>query len=176
LVAAGVVAFWVVAMAPLSAQVMVSARDLLADPAAFDGETITVEGELVGDYGFRSDGTVWAQLNSDSYVRAPVVEGGELSGANTGIGVRMPEGAAATLDPPGGYRVRGPIVQATGVWRYHDPGRSGETYLDAAEVVTIEPGAELDEGGDWMAAAAGAVLLLASALIWWRNVSARDRH
>ncbi len=171
-----VVAVLLALAAPASAQVVVTAGDVLADPEAFNGQTITVEGELVGDYGFRSDGTMWTQLNSDSYIHAPVVEGGELTGSNVGIGVRMPSEIGEELDPPGGYRVRGPVVQATGVWRYHDPTRGGESYLDAIDVVTVDPGIELEEGWTAWAAVSGVVLLVVSALIWWRYRSALARR
>lgn len=160
---------------PAAAQVEVTVEDLLADPEAFDGITITVEGELIGDYGFRPGGWMWTQLNDDSYARAPVVEDGPLTGSNLGIGVRMSSAVGERLDPPGGYRVRGPIVRATGIWRYHDPDRGGETYLDAATVETAEPGEDLEEGANWWALGAGIALLIISGGVWWQYVSARDR-
>ncbi|GMQ86478.1 MAG: hypothetical protein BMS9Abin07_2057 [Acidimicrobiia bacterium] len=170
-----VVGFWALTAAPAVAQVIVPVEDLLADPSAFNGQTITVEGELIGDYGFRSDGTMWTQLNDDSYVQAPVVDGGELTGSNVGIGVRMPAALAQSLDPPGGYRVRGPVVQATGVWKYHDPDRQGESYLDASAVETVEQGTRLEESGNMVAIGIGVLLLAISGLLWLRYVAARDR-
>jgi hypothetical protein len=164
------------AAAPAVAQVEVSVEDLLADPAAFDGTTITVEGELIGDYGFRPGGSMWTQLNDDSYARAPVVEGGALTGSNLGIGVRMSSADGERLDPPGGYRVRGPIVRATGIWKYHDPDRGGETYLDATSVETAERGEDLEEGADWWALGGGIALLIISGGVWWQYVAARDRQ
>lgn len=170
-----VAGLWVLMALPATAQVEVSVEDLLADPEAFDGITITVEGELIGDYGFRPGGSMWTQLNDDSYARAPVVEGGPLTGSNLGIGVRMPSSVAAQLDPPGGYRVRGPIVRATGIWKFHDPDRGGETYLDAATVETAERGEDLEEGANWWALGGGIALLIISGGVWWQYVAARDR-
>ncbi len=167
-----------VALAPAAAvaQETVSVDALLADPGDYEGKTIVLQGELIGDYGFRSDGSMWAQLNDDSYAYEPVVDGGPLTGPNQGVGVRMPEQIGRTLDPPGGYRVRGPIVRATGIWRYHDPARGGASYLEVSSVETVEPGEALNEGANWAALIAGLALLVASVALWFSYVAARDRH
>jgi hypothetical protein len=144
-------------------------EDLLADGAAYDGEQITVEGELVGDYGFRDDGFMWTQLNDDSYARAAIVDGGPRTGSNTGIGIRMPERLASDLDPVGGYRLEGPVVQATGTWRFHDPDRGGESYLDVAALEVVKPGRRLKEGPDWVVFILGALLVGASLVMWIRR-------
>lgn len=140
--------------------------DLLADPAAYDERVVTVEGELVGDYGFRSTGSMWTQINDDSYARRAVVDGGELTGSNVGIGVRIPSDIGRELDPPGGYRLEGPLVRATGVWRYHDPDRGGESFLDATSLEVVRPGRRLEEGADWVVLVGGA-LLVSGALVLW---------
>ncbi|MGB9358938.1 MAG: hypothetical protein WCC01_10310, partial [Acidimicrobiia bacterium] len=125
---------------------VVPVSDLLVDGERFDGNEITIEGELVGDYGFRHDGYMWTQLNDDSYARDALVDGGPRAGANVGVGIRMPTALGEGLAPVGGYRLEGPLVQATGVWRYHDPERGGETYLDVSALTTIEDGRRLEEG------------------------------
>lgn len=145
--------------------------DLLEDGASFDNATVTVEGELVGDYGFRDDGFMWTQLNDDSYARHALVDGGPRTGANVGIGVRMPSNLGEGLDPVGGYRLEGPLVQLTGVWRFHDPDRGGESYLVVQELLVVENGRRLEEGPDWVVFALG-VVLLATSLVMWR----RKRH
>jgi hypothetical protein len=139
---------------------------LLAQPETYSGRTITIEGELVGDYGFRSDGTMWTQLNDDSYARDALVDGGPRTGGNTGVGVRMPDALAAGLDPPGGYRLEGPLVRATGTWKYHDPDRGGESYLDVSSLDVVEVGRQLEEGPDWVVLAAGIVVLAFSLGLW----------
>lgn len=147
---------------------LVPASDLLEEGALFDNVEITVEGELVGDYGFRDDGFMWTQLNDDSYARDALVDGGPRAGANVGIGVRMPSILGEGLPPVGGYRLEGPLVQLTGVWRYHDPDRGGETYLDVSELFIVDQGRRLEEGPDWVVFALG-VLLLATSLVMWRR-------
>ncbi len=148
--------------------VLVPASDLLEKGALFDNVEITVEGELVGDYGFRDDGFMWTQLNDDSYARDALVDGGPRAGANVGIGVRMPSILGEGLPPVGGYRLEGPLVQLTGVWRYHDPDRGGETYLDVSELFIVDQGRRLEEGPDWVVFALG-ILLLATSLVMWRR-------
>ena len=150
---------------------LVPVSELLEDGARFGNVTITIEGELVGDYGFRDDGVMWTQINDDSYARDALVDGGPRTGANVGIGVRMPSNLGEGLPPVGGYRLEGPFVQLTGVWRYHDPGRGGESYLDVDELLVVESGRRLEEGPDWVVFGLG-VLLLATSLVMWR----RNRH
>jgi len=158
-----------VALGQSSALVPVS--ELLEEGARFDRVTLTIEGELVGDYGFRDDGFMWTQINGDSYAREALVDGGPRTGANIGIGVRMPSNLGEGLPPVGGYRLEGPLVHLTGVWRYHDPDRGGESYLDVSELLVVDEGRRLEEGPDWAVFALG-VLLLATSLIMWR----RNRH
>jgi len=158
-----------IALGQSSALVPIS--ELLEDGARFDHHIITVEGELVGDYGFRDDGFMWTQVNGDSYAREALVDGGPRTGANVGIGVRMPSHLGEGLPPVGGYRLEGPLVHLTGVWRYHDPDRGGESYLDVGELLVVNNGRRLEEGPDWIVFTLG-VLLLATSLIMWR----RNRH
>ena len=125
----------------------VTVADLLADPEVFAGLLLLVRGELVGDFGKRADGSVWTQLNGDAYAEAPLRDGGGLAGSNLGIGVRFAAGVWPGFDRPGGYRVQGPIVELTGVWRYHDPERSGESYLEVVTVDLVAAARELPEPG-----------------------------
>ena len=138
---------------------------LLADPEAFQGE-VSLTGELVGDYGWRGDGWVWAQLNDDHYVDQPLLEHGSLAGGNVGVGIRMPYDLAEELGPPGGYRERGPVVEATGRWVYHDASRGGESYLEVTSLVVIEPPRTLEEGPSWFRIVAGSVFLASAAGLW----------
>jgi hypothetical protein len=139
--------------------------DLLADPEAHSGAAVVIRGELVGDFGRRDDGTVWTQLNDDPYVEAPLLAGGSLAGANLGIGVRIPAELWPGLTDPGGYRVRGPVVALAGIWRYHDPERGGETYLDVTALEVLADPLPLDEGADWLPLGLGLGLLAAAGAV-----------
>ncbi|WKZ83611.1 MAG: hypothetical protein QY307_05060 [Acidimicrobiia bacterium] len=137
------------AAAPALAGDTVAVTDLLADSAAYDSDLvgeITVRGELVGDF-MRRDVHVWVQINGDPYVDAPLGEGNPVAGSNSGIGARIPnaEFDALGVERPGGYRVRGPIVVATGEWRHHDQERGGESYLEVHSVVLEAAEREIDD-------------------------------
>ncbi len=143
--------------------------ELLADGAAFAGQSISVVGELIGDYGHRGDGSAWSQLNGDSYATAPLLEGGALTGPNEGIGVRAPTGLIENLDPPGGYHQRGPLVRVSGIWKYHDEQRGGETYLDVVSLEVLEPGRPFDETADPAVLTVGILLLLTAVGLGFRT-------
>jgi hypothetical protein len=151
----------------------VEVSELVQNSAEYAGREISIEGELVGDYGFRDDGWMWTQLNGDVYVESPLREGGAPAGGNVGIGVRMPTRLAASLDPPGGYRQRGPIVQVVGVWKYNNAERQGETFFEVSTITVIEPGRPLHEDPNWPALATGVILLMAALGTWVVTRSSR---
>jgi len=151
--------------APASAAEEVSVPEVLELGAELAGEEVTVEGELVGDYGVRDDGSMWTQLNGDAYAHRPIREGNLPVGANVGIALRMPVEQTEALDPPGGYRHRGPIVRVTGVWKYHDSRRPGESYLEVRSLTITEPGRQLDEEVDLTPVVVGALLMVGAGII-----------
>lgn len=142
----------------------VSVGELLEKAAEIEGQVVVV-GELIGDYGFRSDGSMWTQLNGDSYANEPILDGGDLTGGNVGVAVRIPRAIAETLDKPGGYRVRGPLVQVVGLWEYHDPNRGGESYIDVSSLDVLQPGSGLVEHPDYWVMISGFILIAAAALL-----------
>jgi LPXTG-motif cell wall-anchored protein len=128
----------------LAAAPRVEVAELLADPAAFSVPAVPevrVRGELVGDFGRRGN-EVWAQLNGDAYAERPLLDGGDHRGA---------------------------IVEVTGAWRFHDPGRGGESYLDATAIEVIAPDLPLAEAEQWWALWVGAALLGAAGVMALRS-------
>jgi len=160
--------------APALAQ-EIAVSELLADSPNLSGREVTLEGELVGDYGFRGNGWMWTQLNDDVYVDHPIRDGVAPVGGNVGVGVRIPSGLAEGLDPPGGYHHRGPVVLVTGIWRHHDPDRQGESYLDVESLSVIQAGRVLDEGVVWWTVVVGVGLVLAAGSIWWMRPGPDER-
>lgn len=151
----------------------VTVDDLLQDAAEIEGLVVVV-GELIGDYGFRHDGSMWTQLNGDSYAYEPILDGGDLTGGNIGVAVRIPRAIAETLDKPGGYRVHGPVVRVAGLWEYHDPDRGGESYVNVISLEVLEPGEGLAEHPDYWVMVSGLILIAAAALL--RRGPARTRR
>ena len=119
----------------------VEVAELLASPEDYAGRQVTITGELVGDYSKRSEG-VWVQVNDDPFVETPIVAGGDPSTTSTGVGALIPTELfdAVVVGAPGRYGRTGPVVELDGVFRYHDPDRGGETYLQVAAASLIDPG------------------------------------
>jgi len=140
--------------------------ELISQASERDGSEVVVEGELIGDYGFRDDGWMWTQLNGDIYALDPLRESERPAGGNVGIGIRMPTDFAAGLDPPGGYRNRGPLVRVTGVWRYHSVERQGESFLEVESIEVLEPGRALVQEVNWWTIVAGLVLIGGASAIY----------
>lgn len=145
---------------PAGAQEEAPVSALLEHPEAYDQAVVRIVGEIVGDYGDRGD-VVWVQVNDDAYVERPLRMREGPAGTNTGIAVRYPSTLHADFGPPGGYRVRGPIVEVTGIFRDLDPGTGGLTFVDATEIRLLERAMEFErEEPDVTALVVGGVLLL----------------
>ncbi len=160
------VALLLLPAASVGATEEVTVSDLLERGAELSGTQVALTGELVGDYGFRNDGWMWTQLNDDGYVYEPTREGSSGVGGNVGVGIRMPTSLGESLDDPGGYRVRGPVVRVTGVWKYHDPERQGESFVQVDSLEVIEPGRALEEGPQWWTSLIGLTLVIAAMGVW----------
>lgn len=160
----------IMVMASPAGATEVEVATLDAEAEAWDGQRVTVDGEIVGEYSIR-DGEIWVQLNDDGYVDEPLIENGSLQGGNIGMGVRIPEEAfPGTYGAPGGYHTRGPIVEVTGVFRYADPGTGGDTFIDASSVTVVEPSRPIEapdaEPGLLIASV---VMIAAGAALWGRS-------
>lgn len=159
-------AAFVAVASPAQASEEVTVSQLVAESLGLTGVVVIVEGELVGDYGFRDDGSMWTQLNGDSYALVPLLQSKRPAGGNIGVGIRVPAELAEGLDPPGGYRSRGPLVRVTGMWVHHSDDRQGESFLRVESFEIIEPGIPLHESANVWTVAIGLVLVLAAAGVW----------
>lgn len=154
---------------PAVAAETVSVSELDANSETWDGRTVTIVGEVVGDYSFR-DEELWVQLNDDPYVQSPVIETGSLAGGNIGIGVRMPSSSfSEDWGPPGGYHERGPVLEVTGVFRYADPETGGDTFVDASAVELIEAARPIEPPpAETGLLVASGIMIAAGAAMWAR--------
>lgn len=159
-------AAFVAVASPAQASEEVTVSQLVAESLELTGVVVIVEGELVGDYGFRDDGSMWTQLNGDTYALVPLLQSKRPAGGNIGVGIRVPAELAEGLDPPGGYRSRGPLVRVTGMWVHHSDDRQGESFLRVESLEIIEPGLPLHESANVWTVAIGLVLVLAAAGVW----------
>jgi hypothetical protein len=130
----------VAVLAVPAAATTVEVADLIADPDGYADRRLTVTGELVGDYSRRNEG-VWVQVNDDPFVTAPVAAGGEPSTTSTGMGALIPTAVfdAVVVGEPGRYGRTGPVVELDGIFKYHDPDRGGETYLQVEAASLVSP-------------------------------------
>ncbi|HSJ34930.1 MAG TPA: hypothetical protein VLB85_07735 [Acidimicrobiia bacterium] len=137
--------------------------EILADPAQYADLRLTITGELVGDYSKRGEG-VWVQVNDDPFVAAPIVAGGDPSTTSTGVGALIPTDLfeAVVVGQPGRYGRTGPLVELDGIFRYHDPDRGGETYLEVEAASLVDPAREHPVPGPDRWLWVGAALLLAA--------------
>ena len=131
---------------------------LVNDKNRYDGQEITIEGEVVGDIMERSTG-VW--LNVD--------DGTEC------IGVWVPTGIMPTMEHVGGYTTQGDIIKVEGIFYRACRAHGGETDIHASGVTRVHPGYPLahplsSEKIRWTLA----LLFCAVAVIvvhWWRRRS-----
>ena len=147
-----------------------SITEIEQNPEDYDGRLVVVAGELVGDFG-RRGGLVWTQINDDPYGAAPIREGGPLAGGNVGLAVAID---SALFDEvladagPGGYRTRGPLVEVSAIFHYHDAERSGETGLEGTSLTLIESARPLSEPRRLPLAVAGGILGVLGVLLHLR--------
>lgn len=118
----------------------VRAADVRACPRAYDGLTVTLVGEVVGDL-VRRDGGAWLTVNDDAYALAhgPLVGQGTRAGTNVGLAVWAPDGTHERLGGPGRAGRRGDLVRVVGTVRRADPEDGGGLTLRATTLEVLAP-------------------------------------
>jgi len=105
--------------------VRISVARLLTEAQKYDGCTVCVQGELVGDI-FRARGGFWVNL----------LEGDQC------IGLWIPDGLKLGIGRLGGYQVRGDIVRVQGTFYRHCQKHHGGMDIHVVSWQTILPGYE----------------------------------
>lgn len=97
----------------LESPVAVESGLVLSCPDAFDGVSVTVTGEAIGDLFNGPAGRRWVQVNDDVYSRiGPLDSHHQRLGTNSGVAVLLPRGTQPEW--LGGPGVQGDLVVVTG--------------------------------------------------------------
>jgi hypothetical protein len=128
---------------------VVTTQELVGDMAQYDGRTVTIEGEAIGDVMLRGD-YAWITVNDDAYSMPQagdpgsgrsLEDGGTFAGyANWGMGVWVTREQAENISFCGGYKGRGDTVRVTGVFHRACPEHGGDTDIHATTLLTLEKG------------------------------------
>jgi hypothetical protein len=151
----------------------VSVKDLTESAENYDGQTVTIEGEVIGDIMQRGD-YAWITVNDDPYIALEAQEERLRAGFNIGIGVWLPSSEAEKVKVLGGYKNVGDRVSVTGVFHRVDGEHGGDTDIVAQSLVVLKPGQPVSRPLSlirWIILAALAV----SAISLWRIRRARIR-
>ncbi|MBN2026598.1 MAG: hypothetical protein JW854_07570 [Actinobacteria bacterium] len=118
----------------------VSISELIENMEEYDGDTVVISGEAIGDIMIRGD-HAWLTVNDDSYSENSLEEGGEYSGvSNIGIGVWAPSSEVQSIENLGSYTEKGDIVEVTGVFHRACSEHGGDTDIHAYSIRVIEDG------------------------------------
>ncbi len=151
----------------------ISVKDLTESPEKYDGQMVTIEGEVIGDIMLRGD-AAWITVNDDPYITLEAQEDRLRAGFNIGIGVWLPSSEAEKVKVLGGYKNVGDRVTVTGVFHRADGEHGGDTDIVAQSLVVLEKGKPVSRPLTlvrWIVLAALAVL----AILLWRIRRGRIR-
>ncbi len=144
----------------------VSVKDLTESAENYDGQTVTIEGEVIGDILQHGD-YAWITVNDDPYITEEAQEERLRAGFNIGIGVWLPTPEAEKVRVLGGYKNVGDRVTLTGAFHRADGEHGGDTDIVAQSLVVLEPGQPVSRPLTfvrWIILGALAVLAV---LLWW---------
>lgn len=153
-------------LGPDAPPVEASSAILRECPETFDEATVVYEGEAVGGLLDREGGT-WTQLNDDAYAGAtgPLPTHRTFRGANSGIGVFLPDELAVDVRTVGGRATRGDVLAVEGT--FHRIGRSsGEVaVIEARSVEVVRRGESIEDPVLWDRRVAAAILGVLAATV-----------
>ncbi|MBN3037854.1 MAG: DNA-binding protein [Candidatus Omnitrophica bacterium] len=105
----------------------VSSVDLREDSPKYDGQTITFQGEVIGDI-IVSGEFVWINVK-------------DQTGA---VGVFCPKELVEGIEYKGEYRFSGDIISVKGVFHERCPQHGGDTDIHAQKITLIEKGEQIE--------------------------------
>ena len=163
-----------VVAAPAAAGDTVSITSLIENMKRYDGQSVTIRGEVIGDLMVRGE-YAWITVNDDKYSKKSIEEGGALVGmSNVGIAVWLPAADARQVKMLGGYKTKGAIVSVAGIFNRACKEHGGDTDIHASRITILQNGHPFSHPFKWDELLAIIVLGIAIALLWyWRVVKRR---
>ncbi|MBN2168936.1 MAG: hypothetical protein JW738_06800 [Actinobacteria bacterium] len=127
----------------------VSISKLIDDMDKYDGHTVTVTGEVIGDVMVRGN-YAWITVNDDPYSKRSLESGAEFTGvSNIGIGVWIPSGDAGLITYIGGYSKEGDTVEVRGVFHRACKQHGGDTDIHADSLKVVRNGHDIIHPFSW---------------------------
>jgi hypothetical protein len=99
-------------------------KSLIEQGVSYDGKTVSITGEVIGDILYRKD-CVWINV---------------LSPEGTAIGIKTTLNAIQKIQLTGNYRQRGDTVSVSGVFYRFNRAELGETMILAKDINVLAPG------------------------------------
>lgn len=104
-----------------------SINDLIEGGAKYDGQVVTIQGEVIGDIMCRGAHT-WINVHDGPF---------------TTIGVWGPSNLFQGISVTGAYKTKGYVVRITGTFRRDDPAQGGEMDIQASAIEVVSQGAPI---------------------------------
>ncbi|MCJ7744807.1 MAG: hypothetical protein MUP40_00770 [Actinobacteria bacterium] len=115
-------------------------KDLIENMKKYDGQTVTIGGEAIGDLMVRGTHT-WFTVDDDPYSNKSIEAGGQLVGmSNMSMSVWAEKIDSEDIKILGGYKNKGDRVMVTGVFNRACHEHGGDTDIHAFSVEVIRPG------------------------------------
>lgn len=132
----------------------------------YDGQTVQVVGEAVGDIiNAEVDGSYrWVNLSS------------EEQGVVYSIAVHMTDSAAQRIDTLGGYGTVGTTLQVRGTFHLVCPDHDGVTDIHADVVSVVDPGTQHPDEFSWQGFIPGAVAVAIGFILMFVFYRLRERQ
>lgn len=139
-----------------------SIADLIEGAARYDGQTVTLEGEVIGDVMIRGQ-KAWVNISDQP---------------TASIGVRASAIMVKTVEHAGTYRVRGDRVRVTGVFRRSSSSEGGELCIEAIDIQKIAAGGPIERpitSGRLVRAGLGILAALLLGAFWLKAIRS-EKH
>ncbi|MFH1149851.1 MAG: hypothetical protein V1748_05205 [Actinomycetota bacterium] len=168
-------------VAAVRADDTVAITRLIDDMKQYDGKTVTIQGEAIGDVMVRGT-DAWITVNDDEYSKKSIEEGGELVGmSNAGIGVWISSRDAERIRICGGYKNKGAIVTVTGTFNRACKEHGGDTDIHATSLEVVKDGYPFERSFPWGKLVALLALVAAAGGLGWyrwykRKAGLREAH